>query len=159
MQNMVNDQYFSTAEWNTGIDAINNLLNNLWSDIYLYNPPTRDYSFDGDDIINSSYTETQRIEKIERIFKLRAETQARRGELIERALVKRVWAKLYAVDTAELHPLGEKISADLAALFGSDDNEAKLKAKQLVDRHVFNALQHIKRLMDDFLVKVGEEEI
>jgi hypothetical protein len=106
-----------------------------------------------------SRSDAERLKVIEQILNYQIKTQKERQELIERALVKRVWAKLYAVDTAELHPLGEKISADLAALFGSDDNEAKLKAKQLVDRHVFNALQHIKRLMDDFLKKVGEEEI
>ena len=73
--------------------------------------------------------------------------------------MKRVFAKLYAVGTAELHPLGEKIGADLAAKFGQDDSEAKLWVKQTVDRHIFNALQHIKRLMDDFLKSVGEEEV
>jgi hypothetical protein len=103
--------------------------------------------------------EAERLKIIEQVLNYQIKTQKDRQELVERALVKRVWSKLYAVDTAELHPLGEKIGADLAAFFGHDDSEAKLKSKQLIDKHVFNALQHIKRLMDDFLKSVGEEEI
>jgi hypothetical protein len=103
--------------------------------------------------------EAERLKIIEQVLNYQIKTQKDRQELVERALVKRVFAKLYAVDTAELHPLGEKIGADLAAFFGHDDSEAKLKSKQLIDKHVFNALQHIKRLMDDFLKSVGEGEV
>lgn len=101
--------------------------------------------------------EKQKI--IEQVLNYRVKTQQQRNELIERALVKRVWAKLYAIDTSELHPLGEKISSDIAALCKIEDSEVTFKIKNIIDSHVFKAIGHSKRLMDDFLKKVGEDEL
>jgi len=106
-----------------------------------------------------SRTDAERLKVVEQILNYQIKTQKERQELVERALVKRVWAKLYAVDTAELHPLGEKVAADVAALCKVDNSETTLAIKKIIDRHIFKALQHSKRLMNDFLKKVGEEEI
>lgn len=114
-------------------------------------------AFQEADLVTKEEAEKQKL--IEQVLNYQVKTQKERQELVERALVKRVWAKLYAVDTAELHPLGEKIAADLAAEFKSDDSEAILKVRKIIDRHIFKALQHSKRLMDDFLVKIGEEKL
>jgi hypothetical protein len=103
--------------------------------------------------------ELERMKVAEQILKTRVETEQKRGELLDKKLTKRVMAKIFAVDTAELHPLGEKIAADIAAKFKSDDSQAILETRQIIDRHIFNALQHIKRLMNDYFDKIGEEGI
>ena len=117
-----------------------------------------------DDDISESMVDLDRndLEKqkiIEQVLNYRVKTQQQRNELIDRSLVKRAWAKMYAVDTSELHPLGEKIASDIAALCKVEDTEIVLKIKHVIDSHIFKALQHSKRLMDDFLKKVGEDEI
>jgi len=104
-------------------------------------------------------SELERMKVAEQILKTRVETEQKRGELLDKKLTKRVMAKIFAVDTAELHPLGEKIAADIAAKFKSDDSQAILETRQIIDRHIFNALQHIKRLMNDYFDKIGEEGI
>lgn len=114
-----------------------------------------DYS---DDLGTMTLEEAARVEKIERIIKLRVETAAKRGELIDREVVREAFMKFYAVHTGELHPLGDKIAQDLTAIFGDDDEEKATEVRKSVDGHVFKTLQHIKRLMDDFYQRRMEEE-
>lgn len=101
--------------------------------------------------------ELERLKIAESVIKMRTETMAKRGELVSRDTVKTVFAKLAAVDTSELHPLGDSVSGDMAAAYGRDDNESRVKAKAIIDKRVFRAMKHRLRIMQDFLKKIGGE--
>lgn len=97
-----------------------------------------------------------RMKIIEQVIALKVKTEEKRRELVSSETSRTVWAKVYAVHTSELGPLGEKIAADVAALCGVDDSEGILNIKQAIDNQVYTALKHIKRLIDDFLDEIGK---
>jgi hypothetical protein len=106
-----------------------------------------------------------------------------RGDLISRDVVRRHQANLFSIDTSELHPLGEKISAEVYALsiekvfsvvsnilgdkhsaavysaLVEDDAKIQIQIKGIIDKHVFRRLAHAKRRMNDFLEKIGAEKV
>jgi len=127
-------------------------LAQITSDSSRLGDPTLDRS---PDEIVLDRAELERLKIAESVIKMRTETMAKRKELVSRDLNQTVFAKLAAVDTSELHPLGDSISGDLAAAFGLDDNEARVKAKAIVDKRVFRALKHRKRIMEDWIKKIG----
>ena len=110
-----------------------------------------------------SKREVELVKLIEQVVALQIKTQVARMELIERALVNRVFAEIYSVDTSELHPLGQKIASELVATVrhliekGAGDAEIRLKIQEGIDKHIYRAMEHIKRKMNDFLKKVGDE--
>jgi len=104
-------------------------------------------------------SDIDKLHKLEGLLKIRVEREAKRGELIDRTLVRTVFGKLYQIDSNELRTLGGKLSADIAGIFGVEDVELMLKVEQKIDTEVVRILAHIKRLMDDFLVKQGTEVI
>ena len=95
----------------------------------------------------------------ESALKVEVERNKARGVLIKRDLVQRVFAKLYTIDSNELKPLGDKLAPEIAAIFESDDPKLILKVNRKIEKEIFRSLGHIKRLMNDFLIKIGTEEI
>lgn len=91
----------------------------------------------------------------EQILGMQVKTARERKELVSTDAVAKVFAKLAAIDTSEFHPLADKIAGDVAALCGLEDNETRVKIKALIAKPVFRALKHRKRLMDDYLKKMG----
>jgi hypothetical protein len=92
---------------------------------------------------------------IESILAMQVKTAKERKELVACETVVKVFAKLAAVDTSEFHSLADKIAGDVAALCGLEDSETRVKIKELINKPVFRALKHRKRLMDDYLKKMG----
>jgi hypothetical protein len=90
----------------------------------------------------------------QRKLNLELKTKKERGQLIDRELVKAYDAKSAAIDAQELLTLGQRISANLAAAFGKDDPKSKIKAKTIVDKEVFGAIEHKKRMREDFLKSI-----
>ena len=95
----------------------------------------------------------------ESALKVEVEREKARGVLIKRDLVQRFIAKLYTIDSNELKPMGEKIVPEMAAIFGIEDPQLILKAIKKLDKEMFRSLGHIKRLSNDFLIKIGTEGI
>jgi hypothetical protein len=95
----------------------------------------------------------------ESALKVEVERNKARGVLIKRDLVQRVFAKLYTIDSNELKPLGDKLAPEIAAIFESDDPKLILKVNKKIEKEIFRSLGHIKRLMNDFLIKIGTEGI
>lgn len=91
------------------------------------------------------------------VLKLKVTIEEKRRKLVSIDGVFMTWAEFYAVHTAELGPLGEKISADLAAHFGVDDPELILGGKKKIDEPIYAALANIQRLMNDFLEAAGHK--
>jgi hypothetical protein len=102
-------------------------------------------------------SDLERQKIVEQVVKMRTETMVKRKQLVNREITRNIFAKLAAVDTSELTPLGDSISGDLAAAFGEDDPKARMKVKHIVDKRVFGALRHRKRIMEDHLKKIGGE--
>jgi hypothetical protein len=111
------------------------------------------------DIRTMSMVDVQKIHRIETALKVRVEREHKRRELIERSLVRTVFGKLWQVDTNELRTLGGKLAPDLAGLMGIDDPVISLMIEQRIDGEILKSLNHIKRIIDDFLVSVGSEAV
>lgn len=109
----------------------------------------------GETIINAlenlSKESTDRLKTIEQIKDLRIKTEASRNKLIPRELVSRIFSKLYAIDINEFKTLGPAISQDIVPLIGGVDEKQIMAIGGMVDNHLRKVLQHIKRIVDDFL--------
>ena len=99
-----------------------------------------------------------RIKTIQQIKKLEQELAVKRGELVPRKQVQKIFAKLYQIDVNEFRQLGDKLAPDCAAICGIDDAGKIMKVGARIEKEVFKTLQHIKRVLDDYLVKMGEED-
>lgn len=95
----------------------------------------------------------------ESALKSKQERERSRGILIKRDMVRRVFAKIYTIDSNELKPLGDKLAPEIAAIFESDDAKLILKTKQKLEKEIFRSLKHIKRLINDFLKSLEAEPI
>jgi ribosomal protein S13 len=111
-----------------------------------------------DDLEHISKTSIDRLKTIEQIKDLRIKTELSRNKLIPRELVSRVFSKLYAIDINEFKTLGPAISQDIIPLVGIVEENQIMAIGEMVDKHLRKVLQHIKRIIDDFL-KTLEEEI
>lgn len=111
-----------------------------------------------DALENLSKESIDRLRIIEQIQKLRTEREVIRGKLIPRELVSHVLSKLYAIDINEFKTLGPAISQDIIPLVGIVKEEQIMAIGEMVDKHLRKVLQHIKRIIDDFL-KTLEDEV
>lgn len=111
------------------------------------------------DIRRFSKSQVDKLRSMESMLKTRVEREHKRRELIERALVQTVFAKLYQIDAAELGIIGSRLAASIAGVFGVDDAELILKVEQMIDIETMKVRKHIKRTLHDFLVKQGSEGI
>jgi len=102
-------------------------------------------------IQSMSYADVQKVQKIESALKTRVERQQKRGELIERTIVKTLFGKIYQVDVQELRTLGSKIAPEVAGLMGIDDPSMILMVEQRIDGEILKSLAHIKHIIDEFL--------
>jgi hypothetical protein len=93
----------------------------------------------------------------QRKLNLELKNRRERGALIDREIVKAYDAKTAAIDAQELLTLGQRVSANLAAAFGLDDAKSKIKCKQIIDKEVFSAMEHKKRMRKDFFESLADE--
>lgn len=111
------------------------------------------------DLSQLSNAAVQKIQRIEAAYKTRVEHQTKRGKLIDRTLVATVLGRLYQIDSDQIKPLGAKVAPMVGGLCGVEDVATLLKIEQLVDEETHRILQHVKRLMDDFLIGIGAEPV
>ena len=104
-------------------------------------------------------SDLNKLKVVEQIRKLQVETQKVRQELVARLLVQKVFAKLYMIDVNEWRTLGANLSPEIAAIAGIDDNEVIIKIGEVIEKEVFVILQHIKRIMDDFLKSIEGDKV
>jgi predicted transcriptional regulator len=90
--------------------------------------------------------EQSEIEKAER---LRLENAIRKEEFIERAIVKIVFGRLFAIDSTVLQSLGLKLSDMIDSLPPSPDR--RIKIQKLIDDETESALESKRRQLAEFL--------
>ena len=85
----------------------------------------------------------------ERAERLRIENEIKRGGYMDRATVKTLFGRVYAVHTSVLTPMGLKLSDMINALPQSPDRRNKIQA--MVDNEIFSALETIQRLLIEYI--------
>jgi hypothetical protein len=91
--------------------------------------------------------------------KLRLGNREKRGELIKRETVQAFMHRLHEIDGGQWKTLGLKISSDIAAAMGFDDDGVVRKVCDVVDREVLAVMKQIKREQNKFLKKIGAEKL
>ena len=111
------------------------------------------------DINNYKRADLERIKVAEQILDIRVKRQKMRDELIDRRLVRSVFSRLYTVDVNEFLTIKDKLMPDIAAIFGVNDPELIMKAGERMDDELWKTLKHIQKIINDFLVLVGDDEV
>jgi len=112
---------------------------------------------DRDELYQQQMMKTEQAKEriaIEKAERLKIENDIRRGEYMDRALVKLLFGKIYAVHTSMIIPLGLKIADMLDALEPGPGRRNTMQ--EIIDSEHFAALESIKKLLVDF---VGEETV
>lgn len=111
------------------------------------------------DLTKISAAGVQKVARLETALKTRADRMAKRGQLIDRALVSTVFNRLYQIDSNELKTIGAKVAPDVGAELGVEDPETLLRIEKRIEDEILKVLAHIKRTLDDFLRGVDAEPI
>ncbi len=106
-----------------------------------------------------SISSIDKLKVISQTRQIQIKTKKERQELISRELISKVFAKLYMVDVNELRTLGANLAPEIAALAAIDDDEIIIKVGEAIEKEVFAVLQHIKRIVDDFLKTIKAKEL
>ena len=88
--------------------------------------------------------------------KVEQENAVRRGELVERTAVRKVFAKVYTIIAAQVKPLPEKYGSDVAAGFNLPEGSIP-RVQELMSIDTVRALGQIKGEFNSFLDIIGEE--
>jgi hypothetical protein len=84
-----------------------------------------------------------------RADRIRLENEIRRSEYIDKAAIKTLFGRVYAVHTSILTPLSLKLASTLAAIPPGEGKEAAIK--KLIDDEVYAALEMIKRQLVEYV--------
>lgn len=87
--------------------------------------------------------------------KAEQEIAIRRGELVERADVHRVFAHLYQIHSSQLKTLADKLGPDVAAAFKLTDADTP-RVQELMSLEVRRSLAQIKKEMNEYLDGIGD---
>ena len=79
----------------------------------------------------------------------------RRGELVERADVKLVFARVYTIIGSQVKTLSEKLGPDIAAALGVTEDKTQ-RVQELMSIDILRALNQIKKEFNTFLDSIGE---
>jgi len=93
-----------------------------------------------------------------RAEKLEIQNAKARGDLVDRALVARVFSEIYNVDRSILLNIGPAHAGTIAALEG-EAAEKTLKVQKLIDGEIYAALGAIKAAINSFLRRIEADEI
>jgi phage terminase Nu1 subunit (DNA packaging protein) len=104
-----------------------------------------------DDEDTISTATAAKLKLIEQIKHTHIKNLELRGDLVSKELVQRYFSKLYMVDQNELKPIAAKVAPNIAAVFKSNDSEKILETTKIIEDEIYKCLNHIKRIMDDFL--------
>ena len=90
--------------------------------------------------------------ELEATKKSRQDREHKRGKLIDKVVVEKVFAKIHTVDSNQWKTLENKIAPDLCSLFKAQDGgEQSIAARKLINSEVTKILEYTKRIIDDFL--------
>jgi len=95
----------------------------------------------------------RRFEKA-RTEKLEIQNAKARGELIDRALIARVFSQIYSIDRSILMNIGAAHAGTIAAL-GGDTADRSLKIQKIIDGEIYAALGAVKAEINKFLNQTG----
>jgi len=94
----------------------------------------------------------------EQVEALQLKNERERAELLPRDQVRRVLSKFYSVESTEFLSLGDRISPEIAAAASIDKPEVVIAVGQMIRREVERTLQHIERVIADYLSAIPVEE-
>ena len=102
----------------------------------------------------------KKLKEYETAMKARQMRDESRGFLIERALVRSFISRLYTIDTNQIKTQEDRLVPELCGVFGKQDGcPESFDARKLIKDDGAELLRSIKRMMDDFLVKLREEKL
>ena len=104
-------------------------------------------------------TNLEKIKIIEQTKKLQMENEVQRGELISKKSVQAVFDKLAAIESNELLNFGNKITPRIISTLGLKPNAKTAKVNKLIETEMYKTINHIKKIMADFLVKIQAKKI
>jgi len=90
--------------------------------------------------------------------KAEMEVKIKMKDLISRALVERVFRKIYTIDSTEWRGLGPRIAPDIMAICKVEDPTKEVEISDLVEQQVFRTLAHVQRVINIFLEEVESDE-
>jgi hypothetical protein len=100
----------------------------------------------------------------QQIIALELKNQQARNELVSFDLIHRIFSMWFSVESTELLPLGDRIASEVLAIsrITPDDRAATIAIGQLLHNEVTRAIEHIDRLIKDFIKSIpvsdGTEE-
>lgn len=101
-----------------------------------------------------------KLKAYEQALETRLKREERRGILISRDTVKLVFSKIYTVDNNELKTMEERLTPAICGIFGEEDDSGKtVLVRKLLNDEITKSLRHIKRIVNDFLVRQGSDKI
>lgn len=103
-----------------------------------------------------SKNEAERLKTLESVQKLRIENLKNRYKLIDRQLVKTVFAKLYSIDVNGFRTLAPRISARIAAIAGLEESSKILNIEETINSEVFEILKQVKLTVNRFLLGIKD---
>jgi hypothetical protein len=95
----------------------------------------------------------KKVKELEVAKKAKQDREVKRGELIKRELVKKIFAQIHTVDTNQWKTLEDKIMPELCGLFEVQDGSPEaIKARKLISEEVSKILRFVKRQIDEFFI-------
>jgi len=112
------------------------------------------------DLIHYEKKDLEKLKLYEQTRKENLVVREKEGELVKRDLVARVYAQQYSVLKEQIGTLEDKVTKDICAIFGeSEESLQSVKVREKINIETGKALNHFKRVMNDYLDRVGSEKI
>lgn len=100
-----------------------------------------------------------RLKIIEGIEKTRLETSIKRSNFIDINSARSVFSKIYEIHMNEFLTIKDKLTPDIASIFGVSDQEKTFEAGDKIDKMLWKVLDHVKLEINKFLIKVKTDGI
>ena len=91
--------------------------------------------------------------------KLEIETAIKRGDLIDRSLIARVFSELYNVDRSILLNIGPAQADTISAVLEKGGADRTLKIQKIIDSEIYQALGAKKAIINKFLRSINAGEL
>ena len=126
---------------------------------------TQETFFDIDDIHIPKKIDIRRMQKADiekfniyfRAIKERTKGEEMRGELISRAIVSKIFDRVWGVHRAQIRTIPQRLSASIGAALGVDDQDTINKIIQVLETESYAVLETIKRNLQTDLKKIELE--
>lgn len=98
-----------------------------------------------------------KFKSFEAALSTRVKREELQGKLINRSAVRVIFAKLHTIDTNQWKPLEDRLAPGISGIYGFEEGcKEEVKVRQIISGEVAKTLRHVKRLLDDFLIKNKE---